>query len=65
MTSKKKTAKADVGLIGLAVMGSNLALNIADHRFRVAVQNRKTAVMQRFVAENPDTPGGLIGGCSA
>jgi 6-phosphogluconate dehydrogenase len=61
MTAKKTTAKADVGLIGLAVMGSNLALNIADHRFRVAVYNRKTAVMRRFVAENPDTPGGLVG----
>lgn len=28
---------ADIGLIGLAVMGENLALNIADHGFRVAV----------------------------
>ena len=31
---------ADIGLIGLAVMGENLALNIADHGFRVAVYNR-------------------------
>ena len=31
---------ADVGLIGLAVMGQNLALNMADHGFRVAVYNR-------------------------
>ena len=28
-------ANADVGLIGLAVMGENLALNIADHGFKV------------------------------
>jgi 6-phosphogluconate dehydrogenase len=35
---------ADVGLIGLAVMGRNLALNIADHGFKVAVFNRTTQV---------------------
>ncbi|MEW7978830.1 MAG: decarboxylating NADP(+)-dependent phosphogluconate dehydrogenase [gamma proteobacterium symbiont of Phacoides pectinatus] len=33
-------AKADTGLIGLAVMGQNLALNMSDHGFRVAVYNR-------------------------
>ncbi|OQX43021.1 MAG: phosphogluconate dehydrogenase (NADP(+)-dependent, decarboxylating), partial [Candidatus Sedimenticola endophacoides] len=33
-------AKADIGLIGLAVMGQNLALNMSDHGFRVAVYNR-------------------------
>ena len=52
---------ADIGLIGLAVMGENLALNIADHGFRVAVYNRTTQVMKDFIAANPDTPGGLIG----
>jgi 6-phosphogluconate dehydrogenase len=52
---------ADIGLIGLAVMGENLALNIADHGFRVAVYNRTTRVMKDFIAANPDTPGGLIG----
>jgi len=54
-------ATADIGLIGLAVMGQNLALNIADHGFKLAAYNRTTAVMQKFVAENPDTPGGLVG----
>ncbi len=55
-----ETAVADIGLIGLAVMGENLALNIADHGFKVAVYNRTTDVMRRFVArENP--PGGLVG----
>lgn len=50
----------DIGLIGLAVMGENLALNIADHGFKVAVYNRTTEVMKKFIArENP--PGGLIG----
>jgi 6-phosphogluconate dehydrogenase len=55
---------ADVGLIGLAVMGQNLALNMADHGYRVAVYNRTTATMDQFVADNPDTPGGLVG-CSS
>src|SRR5688572_30739242 len=54
-------ASADVGLIGLAVMGQNLALNIADHGYRVAVYNRTTAVMEKFVAGHADTPGGLVG----
>lgn len=53
-------AIADVGLIGLAVMGENLALNMADHGYKVAVYNRTTEVMKKFIArENP--PGGLVG----
>lgn len=53
-------AVADIGLIGLAVMGENLALNIADHGYKVAVFNRTTEVMKKFIArENP--PGGLVG----
>ena len=52
---------SDIGLIGLAVMGQNLALNIADHGFRVSVFNRTTSRMEHFVAENPQTPGGLVG----
>ena len=51
---------ADIGLIGLAVMGENLALNMSDHGYRVAVYNRTTEVMKNFIArENP--PGGLVG----
>ena len=57
----KREPSADVGLIGLAVMGQNLVLNMADHGFRVAVYNRTTSTMEQFVAENPDTPGGLVG----
>jgi 6-phosphogluconate dehydrogenase len=52
---------ADVGLVGLAVMGQNLALNMADHGFKVAVFNRTTQVMKDFIAANPNTPGGLVG----
>ena len=54
-------ANSEIGLIGLAVMGQNLALNIADHGFRISVYNRTTAKMEDFVAANPDTPGGLVG----
>lgn len=32
--------EADIGLIGLAVMGQNLVLNMEDHGFKVAVFNR-------------------------
>lgn len=43
-------AEADIGLIGLAVMGQNLALNINDHNFTVAVFNRTTAKTDEFMA---------------
>jgi 6-phosphogluconate dehydrogenase len=56
-----ETGRADVGLIGLAVMGQNLALNMADHGYRVAVYNRTTATMDEFVRGHPDTRGGLVG----
>ena len=52
---------SDIGLIGLAVMGQNLALNIADHGFQISVYNRTTEKTGRFVAGNPGTPGGIIG----
>lgn len=42
----------DVGVVGLAVMGSNLALNIADKGFEVAVFNRTWAKTQQFLADN-------------
>ena len=44
-------ATADIGLIGLAVMGENLALNIADHGFTIAVFNRTTSTMEQWVAK--------------
>ena len=43
------TTRADVGLIGLAVMGQNLVLNMADQGFTVAVYNRTTSVTEEFV----------------
>ena len=42
---------ADIALIGLSVMGSNLALNMADHGFTVAVYNRTRAVTEKFIAK--------------
>jgi 6-phosphogluconate dehydrogenase len=42
--------KADIGLIGLAVMGQNLVLNMNDHGFSVAVFNRSTSVTEDFVS---------------
>lgn len=52
---------SDIGLIGLAVMGQNLALNIADHGFQISVYNRTTSKMVTFVANHPDTPGKILG----
>lgn len=44
------TELADVGLIGLAVMGENLALNMESRGYKVAVFNRTTARVDEFLA---------------
>ncbi len=41
---------ADIGVIGLGVMGQNLVLNINDHGFEPAVYNRTRAVTEEFMA---------------
>jgi 6-phosphogluconate dehydrogenase len=41
---------ADIGLIGLAVMGENLVLNMESHGFTVAVFNRTTSKVDNFVS---------------
>jgi 6-phosphogluconate dehydrogenase len=43
--------KADIGLIGLAVMGQNLVLNLNDHGYSVAVYNRTTEKVDAFLAD--------------
>jgi 6-phosphogluconate dehydrogenase len=43
-------ASADIGLIGLAVMGENLVLNMESHGFTVAVFNRTVARVEQFLA---------------
>jgi len=42
--------KCDIGLIGLAVMGENLVLNMESHGFQVAVFNRTTSKVDAFMA---------------
>jgi 6-phosphogluconate dehydrogenase len=46
-----QTATCDIGLIGLAVMGQNLVLNMNDHGFRVAVFNRTVSKVDDFLAQ--------------
>jgi len=42
-------SKADIGLIGLAVMGENLVLNMESHGFTVAVYNRTVEKVDNFI----------------
>ncbi len=41
--------KADIGLVGLAVMGQNLVLNMEDHGYSVAVYNRTYTRTEEFM----------------
>ena len=41
--------KADIGLIGLAVMGENLVLNMERNGFTVAVYNRTVEKVDKFI----------------
>ncbi|NLK07951.1 MAG: NADP-dependent phosphogluconate dehydrogenase [Firmicutes bacterium] len=41
--------RAELGLVGLGVMGQNLALNIAANGFKVAVYNRSSQVTKEFI----------------
>lgn len=43
---------ADIGVIGLGVMGANLALNLSDRGFRLGVYNRTAAVTADFLASH-------------
>jgi 6-phosphogluconate dehydrogenase len=43
------TPTADIGLIGLAVMGENIVLNMESHGFTVAVYNRTTSKVDDFI----------------
>ncbi|MSP12258.1 MAG: NADP-dependent phosphogluconate dehydrogenase [Chloroflexi bacterium] len=46
--------KQDFGLVGLAVMGENLVMNIARHGFSVAVYNRTAERTQAFIKERAE-----------
>ena len=56
-------SQCDIGLVGLAVMGRNLVLNMADHGFQVAVFNRTTRKVNEFVAG--EARGKSIVGCQS
>ncbi len=45
--------QADIGLIGLAVMGQNLVMNMNDHGFTVAVFNRTVSKVDDFLEGLP------------
>ena len=42
-----------MGVIGIALMGQNLVLNLERSGYTVAVYNRTTATMEEFIAEHP------------
>src|SRR4028119_905544 len=48
-----ESSSSQFGMIGLGVMGANLALNVADHGFTVAVWNREWEKAEKFCADNP------------
>ena len=53
-------SQSHIGLIGLAVMGQNLVLNMERNGYRVAVYNRTTKTMREFTNAHP---GKNIQGC--
>src|SRR5687767_5727471 len=55
------TGKAQFGMIGMAVMGRNLALNVLDHGFTVAAYNREPEMLQAAGKES----GGKFVACNS
>ena len=51
--AEKITGQMDIGVYGMAVMGSNLALNMADHGFKVAAYNRTGDLTEKVVKDHP------------
>ncbi|EFQ96856.1 6-phosphogluconate dehydrogenase [Nannizzia gypsea CBS 118893] len=54
-------AVADFGLIGLAVMGQNLIMNVADHGFTVVAFNRTVEKVDRFLANEAKAGKSIVG----
>ncbi|MFW3121253.1 6-phosphogluconate dehydrogenase, partial [Mycolicibacterium mageritense DSM 44476 = CIP 104973] len=52
MTDTSTTGTAQIGVTGLAVMGSNLARNFARHGYTVALHNRSIAKTDALLAEH-------------
>jgi 6-phosphogluconate dehydrogenase len=59
-TGGKSVEQAEISLIGLGVMGANLALNIAEKGNKIAVFNRTPEVTKKFYAEAGDLQGQII-----
>jgi 6-phosphogluconate dehydrogenase len=53
MATMKTEPRAELGMIGLGVMGQNLALNIEEHGFPIAVWNRTVDAMEKMLQANP------------
>src|SRR5664280_94260 len=53
-TTSQALKTAQFGIIGLGVMGGNLALNLDDHHHSVAVWNLESEWVDRFVGNNCD-----------
>ncbi|MEP1934221.1 MAG: NADP-dependent phosphogluconate dehydrogenase [Roseibium sp.] len=53
-------ATAEVGLVGLGTMGGNLALNIAENGFQIAVFNRTAKKTDQFMAKSGEMAGKLV-----
>ena len=53
-------SQAEIGLIGLGVMGSNLALNIAEKGNKIAVFNRTVEATHKFYAEAGELKGQIV-----
>lgn len=47
-------SKQQIGVIGMAVMGKNLALNIESRGYSVSIYNRTTSKAEEVIQENPD-----------
>lgn len=60
MSEVENPAKADIGLVGLAVMGQNLVLNMNDNGFTVSVYNRTTSKVDEFL-EGPAKGSNVLG----
>ncbi|MCV7317544.1 NADP-dependent phosphogluconate dehydrogenase [Mycolicibacillus parakoreensis] len=54
MTASESDGKAQIGVTGLAVMGSNIARNFARHGYTVALHNRSVAKTEALLADHGD-----------
>jgi 6-phosphogluconate dehydrogenase len=57
--------KQQIGVVGMAVMGRNLALNIESRGYTVSVFNRSREKTEEVIAENPGKSWSLIIQCKS